>query len=123
MSLWCTSAHNNKRDCCECGKMVSDGAGLYSFDEIVLHQKKCNIFMTDKDKLIFDSLNCLEKYLRKQRPMIHNRDIFTLHVERCNLGDGKCMPYFKNDFTFTSTDELLSFLPELRQMAGFQIDR
>jgi len=123
MSLWCTSACNDKRDCYECGKMISNGSGSYSFDEIVLHQKKCDIFMTDKDRLIFDSLDCLEKYLRKQKPTFHNKDIFTLHVERCNFGDGKCMPYFKNDFTFASIDELLAFLPKLRQIAGFQIHR
>jgi len=76
--IWCTES-KKKRTCNECGEVVYDGEGSYSFDEIVLH------------------------------------------VERCHLGDGKCMPYFREDFVFDSVDCLERFIPKIREMAGFKI--
>lgn len=50
-------------------------------------------------------------------------DELNLHIERCNLGDGKCMPYFKKDFEFDSIDCLEKFLPKLRKMGAFALER
>ena len=48
-------------------------------------------------------------------------DEIVIHVERCHFGDGKCMPYFREDFVFDSLDCLEKFIPKIREMAGFSI--